>query len=366
MSLFLTLGCSDKGEERGESDDDDWPGADTDDGGSGSSDGTDDGGDDGGEETGGGDTASQGDSGTANAPPSAPVVVISPSEPTAIDELACVIETESTDPEGDAITYAYTWTVDGEDAGIEESGVSASVTAPREQWACTVTPSDGTMDGEAATATVSISEACTALQFDGEDDGARVGDSSGLGGIGAELTVELWVFLTDYPTHSAPLVRKWETNQYDWTLQIRSDGVLTGAVFGASGSCNVEVTLATDRWYHVALVLDAPSSLSLHLDGTSWDSTSCAVSQDQDGGAPVVIGAGTDGTHLPAIIDEVRISDVARAIVPMTWYETDADTLALWHIDEGSGLLLEDATENGYDATIADGTWTTSSACDAK
>jgi hypothetical protein len=97
--------------------------------------------------------------------PSAPEVSLSPASPTElVDDLVCVIDTDSVDPDGNSITYTFSWTVDGVDytgtaSTTTESGdtIDASETASGEVWKCTVTPNDGTEDGYSGIASVSVS-----------------------------------------------------------------------------------------------------------------------------------------------------------------------------------------------------------------
>jgi formylglycine-generating enzyme required for sulfatase activity len=59
-------------------------------------------------------------------------------------------------------------------------------------------------------------------------------------------------------------------------------------------------------------------------------------------------------------LDEIRISSVARyqdEFVPATRYECDADTLALYHCDEGSGNELRDSSGYNHHGVAIDLTW---------
>jgi serine/threonine protein kinase len=66
------------------------------------------------------------------------------------------------------------------------------------------------------------------------------------------------------------------------------------------------------------------------------------------------------GPRFVGIIDEIRISKVARYkenFTPITRYEPDADTLALYHFDEGSGDLLKDSSGNNHHGQITGAKW---------
>lgn len=92
-----------------------------------------------------------------NAAPTAPAVVISPEHPADGDPLGLTIVTPSTDADGDAITYRTEWSRDGTvDPTLTGDTVSADLTADGDVWSVAVTPNDGTVDGPAGTATVTV------------------------------------------------------------------------------------------------------------------------------------------------------------------------------------------------------------------
>jgi hypothetical protein len=93
-----------------------------------------------------------------NSPPTAPQVAIEPESARRGDELLCRVATASTDPDGDAVTYAYAWTENDRAvaAGADPSRVDAARVAKGKRWKCTVTPSDGTAGGPAANAQVTV------------------------------------------------------------------------------------------------------------------------------------------------------------------------------------------------------------------
>ncbi len=96
------------------------------------------------------------DSGDSNSPPGKAEVAITPHSPGDADDLACVVVAEAVDPDGDVVTYAFHWTVDGQDAGLTTATASNTLTSANQEWTCTVTPSDGTVDGTSSSATVLI------------------------------------------------------------------------------------------------------------------------------------------------------------------------------------------------------------------
>jgi sugar lactone lactonase YvrE len=91
-----------------------------------------------------------------NQPPTAAEIVISPSAPAAGTEFGVVLVTPSTDPDGDAVTYGYAWTVDGVAVALDGPTVPVGSARSPEVWGVTVTPTDGTDAGPSATASVTI------------------------------------------------------------------------------------------------------------------------------------------------------------------------------------------------------------------
>lgn len=76
-------------------------------------------------------------------------------------------------------------------------------------------------------------------------------------------------------------------------------------------------------------------------------------------------GASTMGFHFEGAIDEIRVSQVARYsedYVPKRRLESDSDTLALYHCDEGAGLDLEDSSPQGNHARLNQAGWVESPA----
>ncbi len=59
-------------------------------------------------------------------------------------------------------------------------------------------------------------------------------------------------------------------------------------------------------------------------------------------------------TYFKGKLDEIRISNVARTTIDLTSAPiVDANTVALWHFDEGTGLTVYDASPNGNHGSIS-------------
>ena len=102
-----------------------------------------------------GDTATDTSSITLqNRAPSAPTVQITPSNAYADSELTCSISGGG-DDDNDAVTYAYSWSVNGTPIATTETLNSGFISGDSVE--CSVTPNDGLTDGAAGSASVGIS-----------------------------------------------------------------------------------------------------------------------------------------------------------------------------------------------------------------
>lgn len=98
----------------------------------------------------------------SNSAPSGASTAITPQAPVEnVDDLTCS-GSSATDLDGDAVTYVFSWTVDGvafngATSSFTSSTVAAINTFAGEAWECTVTPTDGSDAGASVSTTVVIS-----------------------------------------------------------------------------------------------------------------------------------------------------------------------------------------------------------------
>jgi len=113
------------------------------------------------------------------------------------------------------------------------------------------------------------------------------------------------------------------------------------------------------RWYHLAAVRTA-DEVRFYVDGKRIDSKPGPDRSGPQGipmSAPLKIG----GNNAQIRIDEIRISKTARYdqdFTPKPRFDSDADTLALYHCDDGAGDVLRDASANKHDGRITKPNWT--------
>ena len=122
-------------------------------------------------------------------------------------------------------------------------------------------------------------------------------------------------------------------------------------------------TCGDGQWHHFAgcrAVAGATVTNTVFLDGELRASAS-GTSTSIGANAPVFFGGVTYGSDgLGGALDEVRISRNVRyaaRFVPERRLATDANTVALWHFDEGAGATFADASGNGYDGQMGGAGW---------
>lgn len=120
--------------------------------------------------------------------------------------------------------------------------------------------------------------------------------------------------------------------------------------------------LALGTWLHVAVVTDATSS-RLYLNGQQVAATNSITFRNNArlGGIGLHYRGSGGANTLPSFdgaIDEFRISSVARYtanFTPAVRLSADAQTLVLYHFDEGVGTSVADAGPAGRDGTLSGG-----------
>ena len=186
-----------------------------------------------------------------------------------------------------------------------------------------------------------------ALTFDGTDDLLTAAVIPGTG----PLTIEAWVRPAN--NDAGGLILTGADNASGWSFEL-NDGRLTLWLSTSDGwSFNQHPTaLLAGQWYHLA---------ATYSDGTARTYVNGVAAE------PTTTGALTQGSLFQAgglsgyafyagTIDEVRISNVPRYngdfTAPAAPFRPDANTLVLWHFDEGAGQTVADASASGNTGTL--------------
>lgn len=119
-----------------------------------------------------------------------------------------------------------------------------------------------------------------------------------------------------------------------------------------------ESRLTSTEPHRVAAVFDG-QRLLYFIDG-KLQALGIANPQEKNEQQGTYIGGVNDQFSFEGMIDEVRISKVARYTadyVPQEQFDVDANTIALYHFDEGEGDTLKDSSGNGHHGKIVGAKW---------
>jgi len=207
-----------------------------------------------------------------------------------------------------------------------------------------------------------ISQTNYSLNFDGDGDYVEIPDADILSP--SSYTIELWVNQPELTTGRNTYVFKaGNPNEYCFMENPAPSGLYAYVNNSLFESTSHPIT---DQWTHIANTFDsATTTLEIFINGTSVGSQNVGTSAANTGGNLYLGWHPTDPSYnaLTGIIDEIRISSGVRYStnfsVPSTEFTNDANTIALFHLNEGSGTSITDASGNSNDGTINGATWST-------
>jgi len=217
-------------------------------------------------------------------------------------------------------------------------------------------------------------QAGNALSYDGVDDYTKLPDDF-TAGITGSYTVEAWVYWRGGPAWQRIFDFGRGTNE--WMFLTPQSNIFgeDGVMFAISNNGLSSYTylqaadpLPTNTWTHVAVVVDAATNTGrLYVNGVQVATGTIALSP-ADLGTPTIptdlnyIGRSqfASDPYFNGIIDELRISDVVRYTANFTpspsEFPLDANTVALWHFNEGSGQTTADASPVPFPPAFLGGT----------
>ena len=194
-----------------------------------------------------------------------------------------------------------------------------------------------------------------ALSFDGEGDGVQVGNP--FNGIQSAFTIEAWFkTLPATGSHTAVIFKK-RAEANDIMLHIPPDPkTLVVDIYEAGGTQHQYITtkiLPPEIWYHVAVTYDK-SHFRIYLNGNL--ELEEAATYDVDWSTSYIGTAIGDcpnaGQGFDGIIDEVRISNTARAYTPFPVSAFSTESLAFGNVSAGSSGQQTLTVSNTGSATL--------------
>ena len=193
-----------------------------------------------------------------------------------------------------------------------------------------------------------------ALQFDGSQNSVRVAGSADF--IQAAGTWEFWYKST---ADSGYLMSQFDPHTST------GGGLSVSLVSGGWGGYICATAFLEDNsnqvysirrsnidgaWHHVAVTWDG-SQVYLWIDGQAEGSMLAAPFGRSDMFLELGKRSNIGDTYWPGVLDEVRISNVARYtanFVPLTNLGTDGNTVVYYKFNEGTGTVVADSSGQGH------------------
>jgi hypothetical protein len=228
----------------------------------------------------------------------------------------------------------------------------------------------GWVDSKAAVALQPVATNC--LRFNGVSGYVQVAHHAELNAY--PLTAAAWFRTTNSANVVQGIVSKYQDGSGNGWAIVIVNGRLRGFYYRAFGNAAIDVTSATTvadgGWHHATMVVDA-SGGKLFLDGvqvgsSSWPGTPGAPTST----APLQIGRYHNyAQHFHGALDEITVWNRAftaveiQAMRHLPLSGSEANLIAYWRLDEGTGTTTADTTGNGHHGTLINSPgWTGSTA----
>ena len=182
-----------------------------------------------------------------------------------------------------------------------------------------------------------------------------------------QLTLECWVYLISASPSSEELMEK--TNQYGMRIDVSGHLTITLDTTGGGwqGESGTNENWIANSWHHLAVCYDNDNNIAqgwvngirVMMTTSRWNGS---FPLEDSGSNAFQVG----GSNNDMYISEMRVSSVARYTgsrirVPKDRFENDVNTLALWHMDEGTGTVVKDYSGNSlamdFAAPSSDPNW---------
>ena len=215
---------------------------------------------------------------------------------------------------------------------------------------------------------------CGSARFDGSTGYIEVAHNALLN-LAGNWTIEAWVN-QDTNTAQSPILRKGSTTTnpayyiYGTYYQFLTTELPYGGYYydnaGNGNSAEGPSSPGTGTWYHVAFVKNG-STITTFVDGVAGTAVTDA-NNSYANTENLFFGSRRSSTpsYFDGLIDEIRISSVARYTTDFTpdeRFTSDANTIGLWHFEETSGTVADNAAGALLNGALVGGvTWENSCA----
>lgn len=206
------------------------------------------------------------------------------------------------------------------------------------------------------------------LDYDGINDYTTIKTYGILSGVTSDFTVEAWVYwrggaafqrIFDFGTgaNSPPI-------NDDWIFLTPSTGSVARFAISNNGLTSPQVLdaaipLPTNVWTHVAVTINAANAATIYINGVA-SGTATITLNPSDLGYLIENFFGRSqfavDPYFNGRIDEFRFSNISRYAGNFTpqqnQFSSDANTVLLFHFNEGLGQTTADASSNSFNAVL--------------
>lgn len=208
-----------------------------------------------------------------------------------------------------------------------------------------------------------------ALSFNGTTDVVNCGSGLGVDNLlVGDFTVEAWVKYAVVGDNFGHIVAKGNYNT-GWVLMRQGlNDAATFKVNRATTDQNINSlsnTVRVGEWVHLAGTWDSSAeTIKLFINGISVGTNNTGSGAVLDDSAETLfIGSSSNGISHSGLIGWVRISNVVRYIgsfapdVRKVPPAIDANTVAQWNMNAGTGSTVADNSGNGHNGAITGAQW---------
>lgn len=206
-----------------------------------------------------------------------------------------------------------------------------------------------------------ITRGSSALKFDGSSTYIGTAGDAVFNFSTNDFTLEAWVKTNATPAGNIVIMGKYSGSGNDYWLGMNTSGNIVFNVTGALATSSN--TINDNKWHHV-IGEKRSGYVYVYVDGIERGST--LNNNSASPGSTFTIGRFNASFYFNGLIDEVRVSNIARytsAFTSSRRFVEDINTVGLWHFDEGTGVTVNDSSQygNNGDLTGHAPTWVTGS-----
>lgn len=191
-----------------------------------------------------------------------------------------------------------------------------------------------------------------AIQFDGVDSYVQVADNN-LDGLNTG-TIEFFIKLS-----AVSAFQKIVFKDGCIDIGVTNNGNVFAEIGGAANLGQFGGEIDDDIWHHVAITWDG-SFIRGYVDGVYFAKVAHSTAQANNTN-PLYLGRRITTEPFSGILEEFRYSNIARYTTETSFtkpgepFENDANTLILFHFNEGSGTSISDSSTNTNEGSLENG-----------